>query len=61
MQAADDAANAEWWDLAEVPSMAFDHDKVVRDCFLRASELQAARDAGMQDALRSAAQRLGGA
>ena len=59
MQAADDAANAQWWDLDKVPAMAFDHDKIVRDCFLRASELPAAHEAGMHEALRSAAKRLG--
>lgn len=27
----DDAAEAAWWPLAEIPPLAFDHDRVLRD------------------------------
>lgn len=29
LQAADDALNAEWFDLNKLPELAFDHDKIV--------------------------------
>jgi hypothetical protein len=36
---------AEWWSITcmEVPKVAFDHKLVIRDSFLRASDLPAAR------------------
>jgi hypothetical protein len=60
LQAADDAENAEWWSIFDVPDVAFDHKLVLHDCFVRASHLPAARLSGMSDALRSAAERLTG-
>jgi 8-oxo-dGTP diphosphatase len=60
VQAADDAENAEWWSIMEVPKVAFDHKLVLRDCFLRASDLPAARDKGLSKVLKHAAERLNG-
>lgn len=30
VQAADDAAEAQWWSLAELPELAFDHQRILR-------------------------------
>ena len=35
VQADTDADKAEWFSFAEVPSLAFDHDKILRDAFSR--------------------------
>ena len=35
VQAATDADKAEWFSLKDVPSLAFDHDKILRDAFSR--------------------------
>ena len=35
VQADTDADKAEWFTLADVPSLAFDHDKILRDAFSR--------------------------
>jgi hypothetical protein len=62
LQAADDAENAEWWSITcmEVPKVAFDHKLVIRDSFLRASDLPAARHKGLSKALKLAAESLNG-
>ncbi len=31
IRASDDAAQARWWKLAELPELAFDHDKIITD------------------------------
>lgn len=28
----DDAAKAQWWPLDDLPKLAFDHDKILREC-----------------------------
>lgn len=33
-RAADDAADAQWFDISQLPALAFDHQKVILSCFL---------------------------
>lgn len=35
VEAATDAAKAEWFNLSEIPALAFDHDKILRTAFSR--------------------------
>lgn len=50
MQAADDAAAAQWFPVTELPPLAFDHKLVVRECFSKACGIPEA--SSMQTALQ---------
>jgi hypothetical protein len=54
VQAADDAAEADWFDVGSMPELAFDHKEVVADCLRCASKLAAAQEQGMAGALKQA-------
>ena len=43
IQAADDAANAEWFDIEHLPAMAFDHDEIARCAIERLKQTEAYR------------------
>ena len=58
VQAADDAADAQWFQVGDVPALAFDHKKVLSDCFAFASKMSAARDTSIVDILTDASQKL---
>jgi len=58
LQAADDAANAQWFDIGAVPQMAFDHKLIVRECLERIVKLPEA--AGMREQLDAAITSLAG-
>jgi hypothetical protein len=60
MQAADDAADARWYDVRALPKLAFDHKLVVRECFKHASKMQAALSNDMATALEHASETLAG-
>ena len=60
MQAADDAAEAEWFDANDIPALAFDHQQVLSDCFKFGSKMDAAREQGMQEQLHAAGSVLAG-
>ena len=59
MQAADDAAEAEWHDVGDVPKLAFDHKLVVRECFQHACKLDAC-SATARAALHKGIEKLAG-
>ena len=58
LQAADDAAEAEWFDVTSVPSLAFDHQEVVADCLRRASQLPNAQRGSLAAKLQEAGDKL---
>lgn len=58
MQAADDATEAEWFDVNNVPALAFDHHQVLSDCFMFGSKMQAAQQQGMAEVLQSSSAAL---
>ena len=61
VKAADDAAEAEWYDVEELPALAFDHKLVVRRAFEElAKEEVVQKDAELAEALRRAAHKLQG-
>jgi len=43
IRAADDAANAQWFDIDDLPPMAFDHDEIVRCAIDRLRQTQTHR------------------
>jgi 8-oxo-dGTP diphosphatase len=58
VQAADDAAAAQWFPVTKLPPLAFDHKLVVRECLSRACDIPEA--SGMQAALRKGITLLAG-
>lgn len=61
VKAADDAANAEWFDITKLPSLAFDHKLVVRECFQHISRHKDdAAVTGMETNLTTAIENLAG-
>lgn len=61
VKAADDARDAEWFDVAALPALAFDHKLVVRESLHRLAGLpEAAETDGLPAALLAAAENLKG-
>lgn len=61
VKAADDAAEAEWFDVGQLPPLAFDHKIVVRTCLRALAEKpEVAAVDGVTTALRKAADKLEG-
>jgi hypothetical protein len=59
VQAADDAADAQWFPVSQLPPLAFDHQLIVRECLQHAANMPEAQDK-MKDELLRAAERLAG-
>jgi hypothetical protein len=58
MQAADDAAAAKWFPVAQLPPLAFDHKLVVRECLSKACDISEASH--MRDRLQQGIELLAG-
>jgi 8-oxo-dGTP diphosphatase len=59
IQAADDAAAVAWYDIENLPKLAFDHGEMLRDTFTRLSrEDEAATVSGLKEQLERAAANL---
>jgi 8-oxo-dGTP diphosphatase len=58
MQAADDAASAKWFPVSDLPPLAFDHKRVVRECFMKACQMPEA--ASIEEKLRVGVDGLAG-
>lgn len=60
LQAADDAAEAEWFSMSSIPALAFDHKLVVRECLKKALSLPEAQGKATQAALQAGIDSLAG-
>ena len=60
VQAADDAANAKWYNVTELPQLGFDHKLIVRECFEHVAKLPEAIEGGMTEQLHQAVTNLAG-
>lgn len=59
IEAADDAAAVEWYNIEELPKLAFDHGDMLRDTFTRLSkEKEATEMPALKEALQRAAAKL---
>ena len=55
----DDAADAKWFSVLDLPPLAFDHKMVVRQALLRLAGLQATQATGKQSAAWSELREVG--
>lgn len=53
LQAADDAAEAQWFPMSTIPDLAFDHKLVVRECLKKAATLPEAQGTSIQAGLQT--------
>ena len=60
LQAADDAAEAQWFPMSSIPPLAFDHKLVVRECLEKAAQLPEAKSKHMQEGLKRGIASLAG-